>query len=183
MNCGHGWKLYLQFVFLAYGVFSNRVNTALLALAVFLAHVHPTCWLQERKKYFYGAGFGIPAVLVLCLLLFVGHETTPHGERVDPNFQYGETQAVVALCVLAICFVFTVVCLVLTQRRRHQSSLMQQQQGQQPQPRQQQQPEQHRDEAHRRLLDLTESEESDQSRTPPNYRAVEHTGTAERQWA
>jgi len=34
LNCGHGWKLYLQFAALSFGVYATRINTALLAAAL-----------------------------------------------------------------------------------------------------------------------------------------------------
>jgi hypothetical protein len=51
INCGHGWKLYLQFIFYAYGVYASRINTALLSVVIFLTHVRPNSWLLEKKLY------------------------------------------------------------------------------------------------------------------------------------
>ncbi len=117
----------------------------------------------------------------------VGSETVPHGDKVDPNFQYGTSQTYVALVVLVVCFLVTSLSMVLTQRYRHlqmhsvpaptttangnnvhvNGNGRRRRSG---------------DEAERHLLDLTESEESDCVPVrPANYRAVEeHTGEAER---
>lgn len=48
-------------------------------------------------------GWGIPAGLVMILMLTVKRETG--AEKVDPNFQYGQTQALVAVMVLVITFI------------------------------------------------------------------------------
>ncbi len=127
------------------------------------------------SRYFLFAGFGLPALLVLTLLLTVGSETTPHGDKVDPNFQYGETQAYVALGVLVTCFLATAACMMLTQRWRQDRPVDQPNSGSTTSRRRR------RDEAERHLLDATESEESDSQRSQPNYRTVEeHTGNIER---
>jgi hypothetical protein len=103
----------------------------------------------------------------------VASETRPHGDKIDPNFQYGQTQTYVALAVLVICFLATCASMVLTQRYRHLRIGTSQQA-----PRRRS-----REEAERHLLDVTESDSSDTvaSRATPNYRAVEeHTGQEER---
>ena len=121
---------------------------------------------------------------MLSLLLSVGQETVPHGGKVDPNFQYGKTQAYVALAVLVICFVVTVLCAVLAQRFRHKMEEyrphQEQEAGEQAQSSLTSRRRARGDEAERHLLDLTESEESDNVRSQANYRAVEHTGHEER---
>ncbi len=135
------------------------------------------------SRYFFCVGFGTPALLVALLLACVGSETEPHGRKRDPNFQYGETQAYVTLCVLVVCFAATVTCMMLAQRFRTNEQMQQQQQQQQQQQGGSRSGRRHRsDEAERHLLEATESEESDPPREPqPNYQAVEeHTGDVER---
>ena len=39
ISCTHGWKLYLQFVVLSYGIYASRINTALLAIVVCVSQV------------------------------------------------------------------------------------------------------------------------------------------------
>jgi hypothetical protein len=56
------------------------------------------------------------------LLSFVAVEAETI-ERRDPNFQYGRTQAVVALVVLAGSLIATVFCLVIQQRLRRGGGL------------------------------------------------------------
>lgn len=41
-----------------------------------------------------------PAFIVASLVAIVGEETAKHGGKTDPNFQYGNTTAVVSLVVL-----------------------------------------------------------------------------------
>ena len=49
-------------------------------------------------------------------LFYSKHETNPHGDRNDPNFQYGVTSVAVALTVLIITLLVIIVSLVLTHR-------------------------------------------------------------------
>ncbi|CAG0916670.1 unnamed protein product [Notodromas monacha] len=57
----------------------------------------------------------LPGVIASCLLGVVAIEAELIQRR-DPNFQYGRTQAVVALIVLIVCFLTTVSCLIVQQR-------------------------------------------------------------------
>ena len=54
--------------------------------------------------------------LVLALVGVVALETEDHGDKTDPYFQYGTTQAVVALVVILASLATTVVTLILAQR-------------------------------------------------------------------
>ena len=50
------------------------------------------------------------------MLIVVHHETPPHGDKIDPNFQYGSTQAMLSLLLLSVSFVTTILSLILAQR-------------------------------------------------------------------
>ena len=39
LSCTHGWKLYLQFITLNFGIYASRINTALLAIVVCISQV------------------------------------------------------------------------------------------------------------------------------------------------
>lgn len=49
-------------------------------------------------------GWGIPAIVVGCLLIFDPENVIPTKKR-NPNFQYGNAQAAVSLFVLVISFI------------------------------------------------------------------------------
>lgn len=49
-------------------------------------------------------GWGIPVIIVGCLLIFDRQNITPTIKR-NPNFQYGNAQAAVTLFVLVISFI------------------------------------------------------------------------------
>lgn len=49
-------------------------------------------------------GWGIPAIIVGCLLIFDRQNIVPTNKR-NPNFQYGNAQAAVSLFVLVISFI------------------------------------------------------------------------------
>ena len=54
-----------QFSVFAFGVYSSRLNTALLSLTLVFIQIRPICWVQKTRKYFLAIGFIVPAVLVL----------------------------------------------------------------------------------------------------------------------
>lgn len=50
-------------------------------------------------------GWGIPAIIVGCLLIFDRQHILPTNEKRNPNFQYGNAQAAISLFVLVISFI------------------------------------------------------------------------------
>ena len=59
---------------------------------------------------------GVPATLVLTLTLNVALRTPSEDQKADPNFQYGTTQAIVALSVIILSLTITVFSMILGQR-------------------------------------------------------------------
>lgn len=127
MNCHHGWKLYLQFIFFAFGVYASRINTALIAITLLLRITKSRCFVLKLRPYMILVGYLIPALLVLLMLVVVHEETPEHGAKVDPNFQYGSTQAVVSLVLLTLSLVTTIITLILGQRSRSNAATIQRQ--------------------------------------------------------
>jgi len=116
LDCRHGWALYLQFIVFGFGVFSTRITTALLAVTLLLLQTKGVCLTLKYRHFLLGIPIGVPAILVASLTLNVALETPAHGPKTDPNFQYGTTQAVVALCVLILSLSATVMAMILRQR-------------------------------------------------------------------
>jgi len=116
MDCIHGWKLYLQFIFFAYGVYASRINTALIAVTLILSKRKSRCYVMKLRPYMIFIGFFTPGVLVLIMLMVVKDETPKHGDKVDPNFQYGVTQACFSLVLLLLSFFTTIITLIVSQR-------------------------------------------------------------------
>ena len=54
--------------------------------------------------------------VVLNSQFLLQNETDPHGDKKDPNFQYGATSVAVALSVLLATLLVTIISLVLTHR-------------------------------------------------------------------
>jgi hypothetical protein len=100
----------------AFGVYSSRINTAILGVTLYLLKTKPRCYVMKMRPYLLAFGYLSPAILVMIMLVVVKVETDPHGAKTDPNFQYGATQAYVALLVLLITFLSTIVSMILTQR-------------------------------------------------------------------
>ena len=59
--------------------------------------------MLKLRPWFVGIGWGIPAVIATVLLSTVDTETD-HAQKSDPNFQYGQTQAIVAVVILISSF-------------------------------------------------------------------------------
>ena len=59
--------------------------------------------------------------MFIIVIIFSQHETNPHGNKADPNFQYGTTSVGVALSVLIVTLLVIIVSLVLTHRARKSS--------------------------------------------------------------
>lgn len=116
LDCRHGWKLYIQFVLFSYGVFGSRITTAVLAIAMLLLANNSSCNLLRYRPLLLSLATGLPSFLVLGLLLVVALETEQHGDKTDPYFQYGLTQAVVALVVILTALLITLISLILRQR-------------------------------------------------------------------
>ena len=83
MNCIHGWKLYLQFIFFAYGVYASRINSALIGVTLLLVKRKSRCYVMKLRPYMTFIGFFTPGVLVLIMLVVVQHETPKHGDKVN----------------------------------------------------------------------------------------------------
>jgi len=58
-------SFFFQFSVFAFGVYSSRLNTALLGLTLVFIQIRPACWAKKMKAYFLAIGFGVPAILVL----------------------------------------------------------------------------------------------------------------------
>ena len=116
LDCRHGWRLYLQFILFSFGVFGSRISTAVLAVTMLLLATKSPCTVTKYRPWLFSLAFGLPATLVLALVTVVALETEEHGEKTDPYFQYGTTQAVVALVVILLCLLCTLLCLILAQR-------------------------------------------------------------------
>lgn len=59
--------------------------------------------MLKLRPYFIALGWGVPAIIATILLSTVDAETDD-AQKVDPNFQYGQTQAIVAVVVLITSF-------------------------------------------------------------------------------
>ena len=116
LDCRHGWRLYLQFVIFSLGVFGSRLVTALLSIALLLLATRTSCQAASYRPLLLALALLLPGVLVLALVGVVALETEDHGDKTDPYFQYGTTQAVVALVVILASLTTTLVTLILAQR-------------------------------------------------------------------
>ncbi|KAH7949988.1 hypothetical protein HPB49_018070 [Dermacentor silvarum] len=110
---------YAQSVLSLAGIFASRVGTAILAGLLALLHWRSLCFVLRLKWLIVVAGFG-SSVLVALLLCLSIPKRVPRLESTNPNFQFGNIQAVVAVTVLLTSLLFTVVSLVFQHRSRLQ---------------------------------------------------------------
>jgi hypothetical protein len=142
------WSLRLPVVdcVFGHGPLVHAVQKSLFCSETATGLHHP--WLGVRKKtnifsimriFNFLCLFRIPSAIVVALLLIVKKEVISSGGR-DPNFTYGEIQAIVAAFLLIVCFLgkskfklklwslsnffltVTVGCLILHQRYRQRYS-------------------------------------------------------------
>ena len=116
LDCRHGWRLYLQFIVFGYGVFGARVCTCVLAVTILMLQTRGVCAVTKHRHLLLVVCTVIPAIMVLGLTVKVAVETPEHGDKQDPNFQYGETQTVTALVTLMISLTVTLLCMILGHR-------------------------------------------------------------------
>jgi len=94
--------------------------TAVLAVSLLLLQTHGIHAVENLRHVLIGISIGVPSLIVLLLSLNVALETPAHGLKEDPNFQYGNTQAVVALIVIILSLVITISSMIL--HHRYQSA-------------------------------------------------------------
>ncbi|KAG8225069.1 hypothetical protein J437_LFUL000048 [Ladona fulva] len=112
------WTTKLQFALVALGAYSSRLWTAFLAVTLLFLQCRSLCFVLKLQPLFICLGWGLPAVVVIILLL-AGHLNVPeNGQKWDPNFLYGEAQAIISVFFLTISFIVTIGSLVLQQRYR-----------------------------------------------------------------
>nr|CAI5834013.1 unnamed protein product [Callosobruchus analis] len=112
-----GWVGYVQFSLFCIGVYSSRLWTTILAVTLLFLQCRSLCYVLNLQPLFIFVGWGIPVLLSVLLLVFDEKGTRPF-EKGNPNFVYGDSQAILAVSLLVLCFIVTVGCLVLHQRYR-----------------------------------------------------------------
>ncbi|XP_075557602.1 lysosomal cholesterol signaling protein-like [Dermacentor variabilis] len=108
---------YAQSVLSIAGIFASRVWTAILAGLLALLHWRSLCFVLRLKWLIAVAGFGFSILAALLLCLSIPKRGSRLGNT-DPNFQFGDIQAVVAVTVLLTSLLFTVVSLIFQHRFR-----------------------------------------------------------------
>ncbi|GLH10934.1 Integral membrane protein GPR155 [Gryllus bimaculatus] len=107
------WALYVQFTIYTVGVYSSRLWSALLAVVLLFLQCRSLCFVLKLLPYFIMVGWGVPIVAVTIMMCLQRGSIV---EKLNPNFQYGETDTALTLFLLIFCFIVTVGCLVLHQR-------------------------------------------------------------------
>lgn len=109
------WKMYLQFSFFTIGQYSSRLFAAFLAITLLFLNSRSLCFALKLWPYFVLLGFGLPALITGILFLADTKSIMPKAKQ-NPNFQFGNVQAIISVFLLVMCFIVTVGCLMLHQR-------------------------------------------------------------------
>lgn len=114
--CEEQWQFYVQFTFITMGVFGSRIWTALLALSLYFLRTRNLAFVLKLRPILSVIGWGIP-ILISGVVFAAGTSATDvQAMKVDPNFQFGRTQAIIAFVILTVSFTVTVTCLILQER-------------------------------------------------------------------
>ncbi|XP_067118557.1 lysosomal cholesterol signaling protein-like [Centruroides vittatus] len=114
INVKHHWAFYVQYVLSAGGIFSSRIWTSLLALALALLHWRSLCFVYRIYKYMIYFGF-IATIMVVTILAIKMRNFLPDKTKIDPSFQFGEAQASVAFIVIFFSLTVTIISLIIQQ--------------------------------------------------------------------
>lgn len=109
------WKIYLQFIFITIGQYSSRLWAAFLGITLLFLNSRSLCFALKLWPYFLLIGYGIP-VLITTILCFINNKNIIPKEKKNPNFQFGNVQAIISVFLLVMSFIVTVGCLILHQR-------------------------------------------------------------------
>ncbi|CAN7942006.1 unnamed protein product [Ixodes pacificus] len=102
------------------GIFASRIWTAIVAALLMLLHWRSLCFVLRMKWLIVIFGFGSSFLVALSLCLSIPKRGSRLGTA-DPNFQFGDVQAIVAVGVLLSSLVVTIVSMVFQQRFRMQT--------------------------------------------------------------
>lgn len=111
---------YVQSVLSVTGIFASRIWTATLATLLALLHWRSLCFVLRVKWIFVVTGFGTSLLVALTLCFSIPKRGSRLGSA-DPNFQFGDMQAILAVSVLVASLLVTTVSLVFQQRFRLQT--------------------------------------------------------------
>lgn len=99
------------------GIFASRIWTALLAGLLALLHWRSLCFVLRLRWLIAITGFGSSILVALALCLSIPKRGSRLGDT-DPNFQFGDVQAIVAVTVLLTSLLFTMASLIVQHRYR-----------------------------------------------------------------
>lgn len=111
---------YVQSALSITGIFASRIWTAIVAALLALLHWRSLCFVLRMKWVIVVFGFGSSFLVALSLCISIPKRGSRLGTA-DPNFQFGDVQAIVAVGVLLSSLLVTIVSMVFQQRFRLQT--------------------------------------------------------------
>ncbi|CAN8002472.1 unnamed protein product, partial [Ixodes hexagonus] len=111
---------YVQSALSITGIFASRIWTAIVAALLALLHWRSLCFVLRMKWVIVVFGFGSSFLVALSLCLSIPKRGSRLGTA-DPNFQFGDVQAIVAVGVLLCSLLVTIISMVFQQRFRLQT--------------------------------------------------------------
>ncbi len=103
---------HLQYMFAVFGILSSRIWTAMLSITLALMHWKSLCFVIRIHKRL--STFAAVITIVL-LLMIVYIPNYPTNKKIDPNFEFGSTQAYIAVVLLICSLILTIVGLITHQ--------------------------------------------------------------------
>ncbi|XP_076361938.1 lysosomal cholesterol signaling protein-like [Tachypleus tridentatus] len=115
------WIMYINWFLVTNGQFSSRLWTVILAFVLVLVAQHKSDQAFKFLRSMLVVGFGIPLVVVVCLIIEIILNNRSTYDHSLPLFLYGGTEVILNVVVLTICFLTTIALVVLYHRKLQMS--------------------------------------------------------------
>ncbi|XP_054159660.1 integral membrane protein GPR155-like [Oppia nitens] len=103
---------YLQYVFAVGGVLSARVWTAMLSITLALLYWKSLCYVIKIHTIM---SYMAAIVTVILVLMVIYIPNLSNSKTIDPNFEFGKSQAYISVLLLICCLIITIVGLITQQ--------------------------------------------------------------------
>ena len=123
LDFSHVWTQCLQFILLLCGVYASRINSAIIAIILVLLAKGKSQLVSRLQPYLLAIGVIAPACFVGIVFAATPELQQVNGGKADPNFQLGQTQAIVSLAVLNMSLFLVMLSMILSQRKYKKEKL------------------------------------------------------------
>lgn len=113
---------HIQYVLAVGGILSSRIWTAMLAITLALLRWKNLCYvinIHNRLSYL------LSSVTIILFFFIIYWPNYPDPDSIDPNFEFGSSQAYIVVAVLVFSLISTIISLILQQHFRSRSLFLQ----------------------------------------------------------